>query len=181
MTYKPHPKWLIRFADESNMIEGKGAASYAELAALWRIIGLSHVPTVPELELYVSIIAPGHKLRVKLGVQVRVGNHVPRKGNPNMFLWLDDIRRAIRFRQGTTSYIHNAYETLHPFTDGNGRSGRALWLWHKLSDYNTGGLTSAAMAKELGFLHCWYYDSLSVERRPDPTEKTEGKNNADLS
>ena len=46
--------------------------------------------------------------------------------------------------------VHVAYENLHPFMNGNGRSGRALWLWHM------GGIEKVP----LGFLRTWYYQSL---------------------
>ena len=49
--------------------------------------------------------------------------------------------------------IHKAFEELHPFTDGNGRTGRAIWLWQMVNqhDYDL----------SLGFLHKFYYQSLS--------------------
>ena len=53
---------------------------------------------------------------------------------------------------------HVAYETLHPFTDGNGRSGRALWAKHMLADGQDGYWL------ERGFLHTFYYQSLENTR-----------------
>ena len=50
---------------------------------------------------------------------------------------------------------HNDYENLHPFTDGNGRSGRMLWAWQMRNDDD-------AMAR--GFLHTFYYQTLSACR-----------------
>jgi len=50
--------------------------------------------------------------------------------------------------------IHHAYETLHPFMDGNGRSGRILWACQMLAHDYSPGLA-------LGFLHCFYYQALS--------------------
>lgn len=44
---------------------------------------------------------------------------------------------------------HKRYESIHPFVDLNGRTGRAIWL------HMMGG------EARLGFLHTWYYQSLS--------------------
>lgn len=61
-----------------------------------------------------------------------------------------------RAHRGSTPYdVHQQYETLHPFTDGNGRSGRALWLWQMIRD---------GQRAQLGFLHTWYYQSLREAR-----------------
>ena len=38
--------------------------------------------------------------------------------------------------------------------DGNGRSGRALWLWQMVNQHN--------YDMRLGFLHLWYYQSLQA-------------------
>ena len=57
--------------------------------------------------------------------------------------------------------IHLRYETLHPFMDGNGRSGRILWAWQMLHHDIAPGI-------RLGFLHAFYYQTLAA--RP-PAEK----------
>lgn len=50
--------------------------------------------------------------------------------------------------------MHVAFEKLHPFMDGNGRTGRALWAWHMKQL----GLDPFA----LSFLHRFYYQTLAA-------------------
>ena len=56
---------------------------------------------------------------------------------------------------------HCEYEALHPFTDGNGRSGRAIWLWlmHDASlgflhRFITKRLENIALRRFLPWLRC---------------------------
>ena len=50
--------------------------------------------------------------------------------------------------------VHCEYEDLHPFMDGNGRTGRALLAWMMIR--RKGWESTFA----LPFLHRWYYQSL---------------------
>jgi hypothetical protein len=54
--------------------------------------------------------------------------------------------------------LHVEYEQLHPFTDGNGRSGRAMWLY---AMKKCGRLEQGL---NLGFLHAFYYQTLSAQQ-----------------
>lgn len=66
--------------------------------------------------------------------------------------------------------VHHAYESLHAYTDGNGRSGRALWLWGMRRLYR-GQTLKFDRVLRIGFLHCWYYQSLQFDRtRPSAVE-----------
>jgi hypothetical protein len=155
-----HPDWLTAFADESNKIEGMAPARMRELEALADFIAHEAIG-VPEVETYVKKVAPGHRLRRVAGLNVRVGEHVAPLGGPEIETKLAELLADLPINHPYKSHV--AYETLHPFTDGNGRSGRAIWLWQHLH------FGHAGRAQALGFLHSFYYETLqfSDERRPD--------------
>lgn len=140
---------LIRFQTESNLIEGiDRPVTDAEIYALKAFMHVDKV-TVSVLEAYVDIIQPGAKLRDQPGMNVRIGNHWPRSGGPGVRTHLE----AILFDTGLSAFErHQRYERLHPFMDGNGRSGRALWLRDMGGSWLSSGMC---------FLHQFYYQSLS--------------------
>lgn len=148
-------RWnLDEFVRESNRIEGiDREPSGEEIMAHVKFINVLF-PKTPDLEAFVSAIAPGHQLRDQYGLDVRVGDHIAPRGAPEIRTALDTLLG--RVAEGADMYhpwqAHIDYETLHPFTDGNGRSGRALWLWQMQS-------------APIGFLHKFYYQTLSNVRR----------------
>lgn len=133
------------FVRESNRIEGiQRGPSAAEIGEFLRFMNLKTV-TVEELNRFVSVYQPGAVLRDKAGLDVRVGRHIPPRGGPEIRTRLEGLLDCCI--ESDPHFTHIQYETLHPFTDGNGRSGRMLWAW-QMKEF------------PLGFLHHFYYQTL---------------------
>ena len=142
--------WTLKdFVRESNRIEGIYSHLDTEIEAHERLLSLEIIE-VSALEEFVETIAPGMILRRKVGHDVRVGNHIAPPGGHK----IEEKLMHILSCMGPVGVYqtHLDYETLHPFTDGNGRSGRALWLWQM------GGIECAP----IGFLHEFYYQTLEA-------------------
>lgn len=146
---------LSDFVAESNRIEGINRNPLGdEIEAHVRLLNLSLVQVI-DLEHFVVVCA-GVPLRREAGMDVRVGGYRPPPGGPDIERQLAALLKAIEDGRLDPYEAHVRYETIHPFIDGNGRSGRALWLWHMLRD----GRDPWA----LPFLHRWYYESLQAGR-----------------
>ena len=141
---------LTAFIRESNLIEGiTREPTKEEIAAAEKFMAL-HIIRIGDVCEFVSVCQPGAVLRDEPGMNVQVGGHVPPYGGPHIYAELDHILVAVRAAHSPYS-IHHNYEHLHPFTDGNGRSGRMIWAW-QMREF------------PLGFLHHWYYQSLREGR-----------------
>lgn len=147
---------LHDFIAESNRIERiTRPPTDDEVRAHERLLRLREV-AVADLEDFVGACASA-PLRDRPGMNVRVGAHLPPSGGPHIATQLQALLRRMHTLDLTPYAAHHVYESLHPFMDGNGRSGRALWAWHMRYE----GRDPFA----LPFLRLWYYESLTAARR----------------
>lgn len=145
-------KKLLAFAHESNLIENINdpRRDLVHAAALEKFLAVDVINTL-HLQVFVRAIQPDAKLRVNLNDRVWIGGREAMPGDkvvPALINLLDSITH-----HQPTRLVHLRYEYIHPFTDGNGRSGRALWLWQMLEQQ--------AYQGEFGFLQMFYYQTLS--------------------
>lgn len=152
-------KTLEDFVVESNAIEGiVRSPKPLEIEALRHFMTLDIV-RVTDVIGYVYRICQA-PLRDRNDQCVIVGEHRPPQGGPLIRPRLQGLlsemqENIVDHGSVPTPYsTHVAYETLHPFMDGNGRSGRAIWAWHMKHV----GLDPF----RFGFLHEWYYQSLQA-------------------
>lgn len=168
--------WLYKFVQESWHIEGIDIESErAQARGDWEVFSGIHerflaadTITAEDIEIAAAAFTGGKgKLRIHMGYDVRVGRHVPPRGGANIMVKLDEIVDNANMMLEQVSprnlemYIHQVhcdYETLHPFLDGNGRTGRMLWA----RMMEKAGIDPAW--RQRGFLHTWYYQSLQRNR-----------------
>ena len=103
----------------------------------------------------------GGDLRREVGMDVIVGSHRPPRGgtfveNALIEMLAGYVVVSHLLTSDVAYKFHKEFEDLHPFMDGNGRSGRALY-YYTLQD-------KSLMERPLSFLHQWYYTSLSYGR-----------------
>lgn len=141
-------KQYIDFIIESNKIEGiTKNPTGDERKEFNRFMCLNKI-TIDDLNIFISVYQPNAKLRDKYDMNVRVGKYYPPFGGPEITVKLQHI---LDNTQLTAYQRHIEYEKLHPYTDGNGRSGRMLWAWQQRD-------------LSLGFLHMFYYQTLQENK-----------------
>jgi hypothetical protein len=149
---------LLEFVTESNRIEGiVGSEPTGKEMDAHRAFLATEVIDRGALERFVDAVAAA-PLRSVSGMNVAVGGHRPMPGGPSVGWELDNLCDHAGTQLPSPYELHVRYERLHPFMDGNGRSGRVWWLWYM----ERLGLEGLA----LPFLHRFYYQALEASRGP---------------
>ena len=164
MQYLNVPKRkLYLFAKESNEIEGiHDKQRHKDHAASLSWLLNKDDLTVSVLEEFVHGVAWGSPLRTLPNHIVRVGMHVPPPPHISQVQLKELLEKVVKspmYARELAWETHVEYERIHPFMDGNGRSGRAIWLWIMVRGLNWGFRYS--------FLHEYYYQTLSYSKGRD--------------
>jgi len=155
---KKRYKYFEDFQKESNLIEGITRVTKEQVQALMDFVELDEINDEDILTLALRLQPKRMKkpkLRYKSGMDVRVGSYYPPPGGPEIKM---NLHTLLKSAYKTPSFeTHLKYESLHPLTDVNGRTGRALWLWQIIRELNR--LPTATFHK------FWYYQSLNYSRQ----------------
>jgi len=140
-------KHILQFAIDSDKIEGEEFCM-AHHRALVHIINVKDLTEQALLDAH-RMFSDEEWAGKYRTVMVTVGKHVPPAPHMVKLLmsnWSLDLHKMDSFE------AHNRFEKIHPFFDGNGRMGRAIWLRKALAEgYNF----------EISFLHSYYYATLA--------------------
>lgn len=144
---------IHEFVKASNFIEGIKREPYPqETEMVEAFLALDGI-TADDVGHAVDVFEPGATIRDQYGMNVRVGRHVAPSGSFQIRPLLEDIVWRVNILDDIYT-VHCDFECLHPYSDGNGRAGRLLWLWMMLK-------RDGDMPRP-GFLHMFYYQALAA-------------------
>lgn len=131
------PLAIEEFLSESNAIEGvHDKHSFQDAENAWRYIIGERAITPSVIKHTHKILMERQKLDRKYVGQFRdctvyVGDREcsPLLLEKRIATWCKDISKA---PADSWKALHVAYERIHPFIDGNGRTGRMFMNWHRL-------------------------------------------------
>jgi hypothetical protein len=118
--------WVPDFVRINNTLSGIQRNPTIEEIAAHRGLLAANALRVENLEIFVAHITTGARLRSEVDVGIDSSGLLVRV-EPRADL--ATILAAARTAVVTPQRLHRLYTLLHPFTDGNARSGRALLLW----------------------------------------------------
>lgn len=144
-------KSLYAFCAESHAIEGVFDSALTELLATRTA---DFLDTSLTLESLCEFNDKG-VLRDQAGMNLRAGFYIPTPGGPSVRVTLLNLIGDINHQSVSPYDAHCQFMALLPFMDGNGLTGRALWLYHRL-------LMDQGVPHK--FLRNWYVDCLQLSR-----------------
>ena len=121
--------WVPAFVRLSNRIAGITREPTAAEVGAHRGLLAANSLCVENLELFMRHVAPG------AGLRDRVAVGADEEGSVCPTTLRDDLTRivlAARNKSASPAHVHRIYRKLRPFTDGNGRCARALWMWQMM-------------------------------------------------
>ena len=121
-------EWVPGFVRVNNRMAGiDREPSAAEVAAHRGLLAANEL-RVENLELFVRHVAPGAHLR-DTAHDDGWSEDETSASRDELRADLSAIVAAARSKSAKPDRLHRLYRMLRPFTDANGRCGRALWMW----------------------------------------------------
>lgn len=121
--------WVREFVRFSNRIAGiTREPTAAEIGAHRGLLAANSL-RVENLELFIRHVAPGAGLRDRASAPA---DEEVALAPPTLRDDLTKIVLAARNKSASPARLHRIYSKLRPFTDGNGRCARALWMWQMM-------------------------------------------------